>query len=65
MNMDEPELTIYDLHSTHLEVFLVAIEQEMDRDLKINHCISTALDRLGRRVRDAQLHARIREASTP
>lgn len=57
MNMDVPEPTIYDLHSVSLEVFLVAIEQEMERD-------QAGLDSLRRRVRDAQLHARVRETST-
>lgn len=56
--MDVPEPTLDDLHSVNLEVFLVAIEQEMERD-------QAGLDSLRRRVRDAQLHARAREASTP
>ena len=63
--MDVPEPNLHDLHSHCLEVFLVAIEQEMDRDLKINYCISGALDRLRRRVRNAQIRATAREASTP
>ena len=55
--MDVPEPNIYDLHSAHLEVFLVTIEQEIERD-------SAGLDSLLRRVRDAQLHARARESLT-
>lgn len=58
--MEIPEPTIYDLHSFTLETFLVAIEEEMERD----PAGWLALDNLRRRVRDAQVHARAREAST-
>lgn len=63
-----PEPTIYDLHSTVLEPFLVAIEREMDfhhRNADPNTFIAGAVDaalvRLYNEVRCAQVSAIERE----